>query len=146
MRKRMLAWAVLAPVAVDTVVARPAAAEPAKLKAVMTAEEVAPEPGPPGAKGRGEFEADPAAGEICYDLDYDGPGMPSAAHIHQGAAGVAGPVVIDLRIQAHGLDACVPADGPTLSAIIADPAGYYADIHTADYHLGGAVRGQLSAS
>lgn len=144
MRKRMFAWAVLAPMAIDTVVARPAVAEPTKLKAVLTAEEVVPEPGPTGADGRAEFEADPAVGEICYDLDYDGPQLPTMAHIHQGAPGTVGPVTVDLRIQAHGLDACIPADGPTLSAIIANPAGYYTDIHTRD-HPGGAVRGQLTA-
>lgn len=117
-------------------------AAPTQLTATMTAEEETPVPGPEGATGTGVFQADPEAGQICYELTYNGPGDPNAAHIHKGEKGMAGPVAVDLAIETGGMKSCVPADGATLQEIIANPAGYYANIHTREYQAG-AVRGQL---
>lgn len=122
--------------------AGPVAAAPVNLSATMTAEEEMP-PGPAGAKGTAALKADPDTGEVCYKLTYNGPGKPGAAHIHKGAKGLTGGVVIDLKIAEKGLEACVPADPAAVKAVVADPAGHYVNIHTADYPAG-AVRGQLS--
>lgn len=75
------------------------------------------------------------------------------AHIHQGAAGVNGPIVVD-----SGLNPTVPipitggvatvtrtnlATSTTIAqAIIDNPAGFYFNVHTA-LSPGGALRGQL---
>ena len=66
---------------------------------------------------------------------------PTVAHIHDGAATTAGPPVVTLDPIASG---CASADDELTSAILANPAGYYVNIHNADFPAG-AVRGQLSA-
>jgi hypothetical protein len=79
----------------------------------------------------------------------------TAAHIHPGVAGVAGPVVISTNIVAgevtmpNGSGSLVmnaqPADLSDTNAIIANPATYYFNIHT-KANPGGVARGQLVLS
>ena len=66
----------------------------------------------------------------------------TAAHIHTGAAGVAGPplVTLDHNTLANGTVA-VTAD--VANQIKANPAGFYVNVHTGDFP-NGAVRGQLT--
>lgn len=107
--------------------------------------------------GRGEayvFGVDGDATTLCYVLTVDGIATASAAHVHRGAAGVAGPVVANLGAPADGNAAdCLtegetgkfPGDPPGIVAeILANPAGFYVNVHNAAYP-GGAVRGQLGA-
>jgi CHRD domain len=65
------------------------------------------------------------------------------AHIHRGAAGKSGAIVVPLSTtsQLHHRG-CVAASPTTVTAIEKDPAGYYVNIHSATYP-GGAVRAQL---
>jgi hypothetical protein len=95
---------------------------------------------------------------ICWDLSYSGITTPlAAAHIHQGVAGVAGPVVIGFTpfsalgaTSATGCRALVNGGTPATdeiafaTAIVAGPAGFYVNVHNADFP-GGALRGQLAA-
>lgn len=71
---------------------------------------------------------------------------PIMQHIHVGAAGVNGPIVINLPGTWVGntLVGSTTSDLATINAIIANPAGYYVNVHTNDFP-GGAVRGQLAA-
>lgn len=68
----------------------------------------------------------------------------TAAHIHTGAAGVAGPplVTLDVNMLANGT-ATITAD--VASQIKANPSGYYVNVHTGDF-ANGAIRGQLAAT
>ncbi|MGH8903042.1 MAG: CHRD domain-containing protein [Egibacteraceae bacterium] len=120
-------------------------AAPVTLTAALTAEEEVPTPGPAGAEGTAELRVDRDAGQLCYKLTYQGIGTPTAAHVHTGAAGVAGPVAVNLDYAANGDEACVSVDGSQLADIVGDPGGHYANIHTADYPEG-AIRGQLTSS
>lgn len=65
------------------------------------------------------------------------------AHIHRGASGTAGPVVIPLstsgKLHHKG---CVRTTAATIKAIEHDPFGYYVNIHSKQYPAG-AVRAQL---
>jgi hypothetical protein len=73
---------------------------------------------------------------------------PTLGHIHKGAFGVNGPVVVPLF--ASPIPATVVAVAGTVSGldaalvkdINAHPSGFYANLHTAQFP-GGAVRGQL---
>ncbi|HEY4410788.1 MAG TPA: CHRD domain-containing protein [Acidimicrobiia bacterium] len=119
--------------------AAPAQASSTSFVANMTADEVKPVPGPPGAKGTARIVADQDAQKVCYELTYDGPdkGQITAAHIHRGEKGINGPVTINLDINAQ----CVNPNPAEIKALVDWPDGYYVEIHTL-YQQNGAVRGQ----
>ena len=82
-------------------------------------------------------------GEVCWDISVTGLTTPVIlAHIHQGAAGTSGPVVVDFDEPANGLNGCVHADAALISQIRAHPADYYVNVHTTMFPAG-EVRGQL---
>lgn len=62
----------------------------------------------------------------------------TGAHIHQGAAGVAGPIVIDFNGRLNGSNLV----DPDVANVLANSTGFYVNIHTADFPLG-AIRGQI---
>ncbi len=92
---------------------------------------------------------------FCYVLTANNIEPATAAHIHAGARGVAGGIVVGLKAPTDGLSfgciKAVPNDTPNttmvllqseLDAIIANPAGFYANVHNAPFPAG-AIRGQL---
>jgi hypothetical protein len=82
-------------------------------------------------------------GEVCWDIRVDHLTTPVVlAHIHQGGAGVNGPVVVDFMEPVNGLHGCVHADGALIKQIRRHPADYYVNVHTTMFPLG-EVRGQL---
>jgi hypothetical protein len=102
--------------------------------------------GPAGATGDATIEIDAGAGQVCQTISYAGTGGPlTLAHIHVGDAGVNGPVVVDLQVVPSGQEVCVAANPTVLGEIVANPAGYYVNLHTDDFP-NGVLRGQLSAS
>lgn len=62
------------------------------------------------------------------------------AHIHQGASTTTGPVRVDFSGQLSG-SGLADAD---LVGVLANPTGWYVNIHTSDFQPG-AVRGQIPA-
>ena len=106
----------------------------------------------PGDEGRGSFsgtlarveESGPDAVELCYDLEVDGLSMPpEAAHVHRGAAGEAGEVVIPLAAPRDGsASGCVDVRARDATRVLANPSTFYVNVHT-DAYPDGAVRGQL---
>jgi hypothetical protein len=102
-------------------------------------------PGPGDPDGTGEFAAwvDPAMGRVCYTLGTASIGTPTMAHIHRGDPQVAGPVVVPLQTPTHDIaDACTPVAAALANEIVADPAAFYVNVHTADLPKG-AIRAQL---
>ena len=96
--------------------------------------------------GTAAITIDPETGEVCYDLTVDGIQPVTASHIHIGAEGESGDVVVPLDVDGFegSSSDCVDASDADLDAIIANPAGYYVNIHTEDFPAG-AIRGQLVA-
>jgi hypothetical protein len=82
-----------------------------------------------------------ASGKVCWTFQLAGLPTPSAAHIHRGGAGKAGPVVVPLggRYRSKG---CTSAARKTIEAIESHPSDYYVNVHTAKFPAG-AIRGQL---
>jgi hypothetical protein len=108
--------------------------------AVLSGAAEVPGPGDPDGSGVAFvfFRPNPA-GLICWNISVSGIGPVVAAHIHAGAAGTAGPIVVDFSGQLSG---CTKA-GPILAtAILAHSSDYYVNVHTAEFPAG-AVRGQL---
>jgi hypothetical protein len=91
-------------------------------------------------------------GTVCYSVKVKNIAAVTAAHIHTGAAGVNGGVVVDLAIltadsKVRGNSTfywnCVEvADTALLTAIKENRAGYYLNVHTTEFP-DGAIRGQL---
>lgn len=94
--------------------------------------------------GTGAFaaEVDADAGDFCYTLTVAKIAKPTMAHVHTGAAGTNGPPVITVDVTGT-TDECVAVEPDVLKAIVANPAGYYVNVHTADFPAG-AIRGQLA--
>ena len=119
---------------------------PQTLKARLSgAEEV---PGPGVDVGVGAALVDVTGTKACYDLSATLGEKPTAAHIHEGAKGAAGPVVVDLKPtfesgeSAFMAKSCVDLAPDMAASLVANPAGYYVNVHTAT-HPNGAIRGQL---
>ncbi len=81
-------------------------------------------------------------GSVCFDIGVQDVAPILAAHIHEGAAGVNGGIVVDFDVAANGLSGCVIADVEVLDAIRSNPSGYYFNVHNAEYPAG-ALRGQV---
>jgi hypothetical protein len=108
-----------------------------------------PGPGDPDGTGEAVIAIVPGQNEICFIIIVARIALPAtAAHLHQGTAGIAGPVVVTLAPPgASGASAgCVSGLSHDLvTAIGANPGNYYVNVHTTDYP-NGAVRGQLSGN
>jgi hypothetical protein len=137
------AGAVAVPVASGLVSGPPAKQRP-KFAQLLGASE-APSRG--DADGRGSATLIiPSPTKVCFAILVHGIKTPNAAHIHKGAPGVAGPVVVALTPPRSGTagfsSGCTTGARAVLSDIAASPGKYYVNVHTSDFPAG-AIRGQL---
>ncbi|MEE8478174.1 MAG: CHRD domain-containing protein, partial [Gemmatimonadales bacterium] len=111
-------------------------------------------PGPGDDDGSGSATVTISGTTLTYTVTVSGIGEPTAAHIHAGAAGTAGPIAVDLVPEG----AAFVADGSggyTLtwtqeifpaqaSEMATNFANFYVNVHTTAF-ASGALRGQLEA-
>lgn len=128
-----------------------AAPTPKTLVAVLTAEQEVPvcAAAPDFAGGLAIFHIrDEEAGVVDYTLVANNlPGTTVAAHIHIGQRGQSGGIVQGL-FSGASTDNGVLVRGTftnpaVVTAILADPEGYYVNVHSSPSCGPGAVRGQL---
>jgi CHRD domain len=111
--------------------------------------------GDPNGRGKAfVFGIDGDPNTLCYVLTVKKIATAAAAHIHEGAVGVNGPIVVNLAAPADGNAADCLTEGeagkfPTgesgiVQRILANPEDFYVNVHNADYP-NGAIRGQLAA-
>jgi CHRD domain len=115
----------------------------ATLRATMSGTVEVPK-GDPNGRGTARITTSQSRRRVCYEIRLSRVGTVNAGHIHRGARGKAGEVVVPLfttaRRQPQG---CVRGVSRTLiRAIERNPGRYYVNVHNARYP-GGAVRGQL---
>jgi len=112
-------------------------------------------PGPGDTDGRGTFAFVGFRDKFCYLLSVRKVDTPIAAHIHAAPRGAAGGIIFFLETPTDGLSFdCITANPDEtantpmvlvqseLDALIANPAGFYSNVHTATFPAG-AIRGQL---
>ena len=113
---------------------------------------------PADPDGRGLALVRSGRERVCFAVGWARIGPPISAHIHAGAAGVNGPVVVlffdvpelaaagppgALPATVSAVGGCVAEDDPALLRDIRrQPADYYVNVHNAEFP-GGAIRGQL---
>jgi plastocyanin len=112
--------------------------------ATLTGASEVPGPGDPDAIGSLRLFQTGIADQFCYVLDQGGLTPAAvAAHIHDGDAQTAGPVVHGLQFGGPVNAACDRGVDPALVAdVLANPAEYYVNVHNEPFPMG-AIRGQL---
>ncbi|MEO6714541.1 MAG: CHRD domain-containing protein [Mycobacteriales bacterium] len=89
--------------------------------------------------GKGRAHIRITGTKLCWNFSAVKIGTPVAAHIHSGAAGVNGAVVVPLTVK----PGCVTVTQALATSIKAAPSQFYVNVHTAPFP-GGAIRGQLA--
>lgn len=123
-----------------------ASAQVSTYTALLTGANETPNPADPDGVGFAVITFDQGAGTITFTAYEQNIALPIAAsHIHRGAAGVTGPVIIPFNqpfvngVSTGTLTGIAPS---FFAEILANPPGYYFNIHNADFG-GGVIRGQL---
>lgn len=116
----------------------------ASLRVTLTGIQEVPGPGDSDGNGTAEVRVAPAESQVCWDLYARGIDPASAAHIHRGPAGIAGPVVLMLTTPdaAGHSQGCATVDQNLARELAMRGYEFYVNVHTAS-HPQGAIRGQL---
>lgn len=144
-RDRIALFAVA--IALVALVATPGfAAHDGDLQTTMTGEQVVGK-GDPDAWALGFITFDEGKNTICYLVSWRKMQRPTATHIHRGARGEVGPIVVKLfgrgeAIKRRSADGCVVVSHAMWQDIQDHPDDYYIDAHNGHYPEG-AVRGHF---
>lgn len=130
-------------VAVLMTVTAPVAANGRPLTAELDGANEVGTAGDPDGSGSAHVTLNQGQGEICFAIETSNVDGIFAAHIHIGVAGANGGVVVNLDWASTGGNGCVGADADLIKQIRQNPAGYYVNVHSAEFGAG-AIRGQLS--
>ena len=117
-----------------------------RLSASLTGAAEVPTPGDPDGTGTATVNLDVTKGEVCYEVSAQKIDRPTGMHIHEGAAGKSGEVVVPLTTPTASdttTRGCANADRALMARMVATPGNFYVNVHSATYPQG-AVRGQLS--
>ncbi len=137
-------WYAMMALIAGSAIANPAASQ--TFNTVLTGAAEVPTAGSPDGTGLATVSL--SGTTLTYSIYVKGIGAPTLSHIHQAPAGTPGGVVVNLASAAgftNGLatgTATITSD--LASAIVANPSGFYVNVHTADFPSG-ALRGQLAA-
>ncbi|GAA3867773.1 CHRD domain-containing protein [Saccharothrix violaceirubra] len=100
-------------------------------------------PGPGDPDGVGYAKVVVHRDQVCVALLVRRVDAPTAAHIHRGRIGQAGPVEVTLPAPTSGsVSGCVDVDRDLAQELRRNPGRFYVNVHNAAYP-NGAVRGQL---
>jgi len=113
--------------------------------AFATGAQEAPGPGDADGSGMGVFIG--TGGGLNYAAMVQNIDAPTASHIHRGAPGVPGPVVITLAsaYPDNMATGTVAVADTLIQEIVENPTNFYFNVHNAAF-TGGAVRGALSVA
>lgn len=143
--KRILATSLAAAMAITAFAAPAALGKGRPLKAELTGAAEVPVLGDPDGTGYAHFRLNQGKRRICYTIQVNDIAPATAAHIHEGEAGVAGDIAVFLTApdETGFVKDCVhDVERSLIKAIRKQPALYYVNVHN-DEFTGGALRGQL---
>ena len=135
-------------VALGLALAASASAQVSTYTAYLTGAGELPAPGDQDAVGFAVINIDQGTGTITFTAYVQNVATITNSHIHRGGAGVGGPVIIPFGqpfvngVSSGTLTGIAPS---LLAEVVANPPGYYFNVHNADFP-GGAARGQLRAA
>ena len=129
------------------------------LKANLIGAQEFPGPGDPDGSAKAKVDINVEAGQACFEIKgLKDTGTPNRGHIHTGAAGTAGGIVVTFfelqpasapasdprhdQLESGSIQGCVTAPTETLAAIVANPALYYVNVHNTRFPAG-SLRCQL---
>jgi hypothetical protein len=112
------------------------------LSATLTAGAEVPGPGKPDANGSAVVRVMPDIRRVCYTVNYRNVPASTMAHVHQGAAGVAGPPVISLHRAGSHFAGCTTVAQSLARDLVSSPGNFYVNVHSRAFPAG-AIRGQL---
>jgi hypothetical protein len=124
----------------------PAAADDARLYAIMTGAAERPGPGDPDGIGRAVITIDDAANQLCLVLQFVNVTTPTTGlHIHIAPPELPGPIVVPFSNPTTNqhVECVTVANEALLDNIAANPGQYYINLHTQPGFGPGAIRGQL---
>src|SRR6266545_2222468 len=118
-----------------------------KLSATLLGANEVPPADPDGSGQAGVSASD---SRICWTVSWSDIATPTRGHIHQGVAGVNGPIVVPFFEAPSGLPATLNSvsgcatdvDTALVDSIGDNPEGFYVNLHNTEFP-GGAIRGQL---
>lgn len=148
--KRVLIVFVVLGLVFAGLVAGSSAKEGAKRMASLSGDHEVP-PADPDGSGKASVRLKKGEGEVCFSIKWMNIGAPTRAHIHEGAAGTNGDIVVpffDTTLEAlpstiSGVNGCVGGvDEALMQDIKKNPEEYYVNVHNGEF-AGGAIRGQL---
>lgn len=115
-----------------------------KLATALTGAAEVPGPGDTDGTGTATIRLNQGKNQICYEITVSNIAAATGAHIHEGAAGASGDVVVALTApDATGTSTgCVDATAELIKRIRQSPELFYVNVHNAEFP-NGAVRGQL---
>jgi hypothetical protein len=112
----------------------------------MDGDQEVPGPGDDDGKGNAKLKLKPDDGEVCFTIKWKNIADPTAGHIHKGAEGKDGDIVVELF---DGMEDESPIKGcaedvekSVIAKIIKKPEKYYVNVHN-DEFSDGAIRAQL---
>ena len=144
--RRLLATVVLTMLAAAVVLALPATAAPQPL-GTLTAKLTTAKPGPGDPDGHGNAMVKVYKAKVCYTLSVRGIKPATMAHIHKGAKGQTGPIVVptdqsSFKLPRPTSSGCEAIPSALSMKLRQNPSNYYVNVHNKPYPEG-AIRGQL---
>ena len=120
-----------------------------EMSAKMSGKQEVPGPGDKDGKGTAELKVNTVKQKVCFTIEYEGlSGTATAGHIHKGAKGDDGNIVVELFTteQESPVEDCVKVEKErTLKKIVKSPADFYVNVHDDEFPEG-AIRGQLKVT
>ncbi len=124
---------------------QPAANPEASYTVVLNGANEVPGPGDVDGTGQATVTVNGTTGLVCVNITTTNIAPITGMHIHTGAVGVDGPVLVNFAVTSGTAAAkCVTTSAVNAAAIVANPAGFYLNAHTDPSFPLGAIRGQLA--